>query len=111
MGQPRVFERLERITAFRSEYYEIGHSIEEIEAAAEYVRSKGHQAASVCADGFRYRSVYPDGSMSGWNWIEPGGWLCHMEGERQDPEFDLPHASGPDEHRIYPHDEWHEVTP
>ncbi|HEY0888929.1 MAG TPA: hypothetical protein VGE38_04890 [Nocardioides sp.] len=106
----RVFERLERIKHHRVEYRPAGDTVAEMAATVEWVRAKGHQAASLELDGFRYRSAYPDGSTGPWYWIEPGQWLCLMEGEAQDSEFDAPHDEGPDDHLIYPSDEWHEIT-
>jgi len=117
-----VFERLEKIRWHRTVMYPAGDSLADLDRAAAWVRSMGHEAAGVCPDGFRYRSVYRDGETSRWHWIEPGQWLVHMEGERQDREFDLPSdeapttSDDPDDiesygYRPWPRDEWHRVEP
>jgi len=107
----RVFERLERVKFLRVEYRSTGRTLAEMAETMEWVRSRGHDAASLEADGFRYRSVYPDGSTSQWYWIEPGQWLVLMDGDGQNAEFDMPHDEGPDDGcGIYPRDEWHEIT-
>lgn len=84
-------ERLRRIDHEVREFYEVTDTGE----AAAWVRSLGHEAASVEADGFRYRSIYPDGQPSRWAWVERGQWLVHMHGDKQDPELDLPSDDGP----------------
>lgn len=111
----RIFERLERVKYLRVEYHPAGETLDEMAQAIEWVRSKGHEATSLEAGGFRYRSVYPNDeygrATSAWKWIEPGEWLVLMEGDGQDSEFDDPHAEGPDDGpNVYPRDDWHEIT-
>jgi hypothetical protein len=117
-----VMERLEKVRWHRTILFPAGESLADLDRAATWVRSMGHEAAGVCPDGFRYRSVYPDGTTARWHWIEPGQWLVHMEGENQDREFDSPSDEGPADsddpaddgfygYRPWPHDEWHIVPP
>lgn len=113
----RRFERLVTVTWERREWHPVGETRDEMAACMAWVISLGHEAKSLEDGGFRYRSVYPatdEGpATSCWKWAEPGEWLMHMHGERQDPELDDPHAAGPDgDEYVYgfqPDDGWHEV--
>lgn len=112
-----AFERLERVAYERREWHPVGETADQMRACMEWVRSLGHEAKSLEEDGFRYRSVYATASeytgrtTSGWHWCEPGEWLMHMSGDRQDPELDSPHADGPEEDGFWPHaHEWHQVS-
>lgn len=115
-----VMERLEKVRWHRTCIYPAGETLAQLQRAAEWVRMMGHEAADVCEDGFRYRSVYGGGRFNRWTWIEPGQWLIHMEGENQAREFDSPYDEAPavsddpeDDsfygYRPWPSDEWHVV--
>lgn len=123
----RRFERLERVKWQRREFHPVGETREEMAACMAWVRSLGHEAASLENDGFRYRSVYRSAEVSwgnlrndegipcsGWQWAPPGSWLMHMAGEGQDAELDSPHDEGPIDEDGDPswslsHDDWQEV--
>jgi hypothetical protein len=116
-----VMERLETVRWHRTTVFPAGETVAQLQHAAAWVRSMGHEAADVSADGFRYRSIYSTGGTSHWHWIEPGQWLVHMEGERQDREFDSPYdepsavsddpqVDGYYGYRPWPSEEWHIVA-
>ncbi|GAA4120560.1 hypothetical protein GCM10022215_24330 [Nocardioides fonticola] len=94
---PVAYERLETVTWERREWHPVGTTRDEIAACMAWVISRGHQAKSLEDDGFRYRSVYPNGDTSPWYWCEPGQFLMHMSGERQDNELDAPHDDAPED--------------
>lgn len=116
MSEARTFERLEQVKFQRREYHPVGTTRTEMQVAMEWVRSLGHEAASLEDDGFRYRSIYATPSeytgrvTSGWKWAEPGEWLMHMVGDGQDPELDDPHEAPDDDWFGFHGDDWHEIT-
>lgn len=124
MTAPVRFERLERISFERREWFPVGFTRESMTAAMEWVRSLGHEADTLTDDGFRYRSVYDKDESgyitrcnaagkpcSNWKWVEPGEWLMHMAGDRQDSELDDPHSHGPDDEDFWmPGTDWHRVS-
>jgi len=90
MVEPAVYESV-TIHQKKSTVAKIPEDLVGINNVAFWINSTGYgEARGVCHDGFRYRSVYPDGSKGVWYWASPGMYVTLLEGTNQDPEFDIP---------------------